>query len=374
VTLGAELASLARLLDRALDLSAESRQAWIDGLGPEHQTLRPLLQKLLEEDDDAQTQDLLARMPQWTRLAIEQRLVGSGAIAAGRKVGPYRLVEPLGRGGMGTVWLAERVDGAVKRHVALKLPFSSAEGQRVAARFERERDILAALEHRHIARLYDAGVAIDGQPYLALERVAGLPITEHCDGERLNLRSRVGLFLQVLEAIQYAHSRLVEPSPEHPPPEHALQAAELREEIAEHRCPRSDRRGREALRRAAAGAARVLPVRRLGARRIAACLGPVRPCRRPTGRGPAALSCAVRRRVAEAAAVRALTPKHEGAPAQACPEGRPDDELTGTASLPAKAARPSRLAPPKVDRHVRLRLDSAHVQFPKPALHATVRS
>jgi eukaryotic-like serine/threonine-protein kinase len=204
-----QLASLATLLDGALDLSAEQQRQWLDALDPAVLELRPLLEKLLAEQDDSETQDLLARLPQWTRLAAEQRLAHGSPMQAGHAVGPYRLLRPLGRGGMGTVWLAERVDGHLKRSVALKLPFVGGQGRQLAERFERERDILAALEHRHIARLYDAGVASDGQPYLALEHVSGRPITEHCDANALDLRARVGLFLQVLQAVQYAHSRLV---------------------------------------------------------------------------------------------------------------------------------------------------------------------
>ena len=82
---------------------------------------------------------------------------------------------------MGAVWLAERADGLLKRKVALKLPLARRSPQRLAQRFARERDILGALEHPHIARLYDAGVAADGQPYLALEYVEGEPITAYCD-------------------------------------------------------------------------------------------------------------------------------------------------------------------------------------------------
>ncbi|HEX5685557.1 MAG TPA: serine/threonine-protein kinase, partial [Ideonella sp.] len=102
------------------------------------------------------------------------------------------------------------VDGALQRAVALKLPHTASLHQPgLAQRFERERDILAALEHPHIARLYDAGATEAGQPYLALEYVEGQPITTYCDEKQLPLRARIDLFLQVLEAVQYAHARLV---------------------------------------------------------------------------------------------------------------------------------------------------------------------
>nr|WP_316644007.1 serine/threonine-protein kinase [uncultured Roseateles sp.] len=123
-------------------------------------------------------------------------------------VGPYRLLRLLGRGGMGEVWLARRDDGLLSREVAVKLPLLAGQ-QALRQRFERERDILASLIHPHIARLYDAGIAADGQPFMALEFVEGEPLTAYCDRRQLAVDARVALFLQVLEAVQYAHSRLV---------------------------------------------------------------------------------------------------------------------------------------------------------------------
>ena len=126
----------------------------------------------------------------------------------GLQVGPYRLIRPIGEGGMGSVWLAERTDGLMKRAVALKRPHVSWIGA-LAERMAQERDILASLEHPNIARLYDAGITAEGVPYLALEFIEGVPITAYCDRERLPLRRRLELFLQVLDAMQYAHTRLV---------------------------------------------------------------------------------------------------------------------------------------------------------------------
>src|SRR5262249_32130856 len=125
----------------------------------------------------------------------------------GKNVGPYRVLSLLGRGGMGTVWLARRQDDLIKRPVALKLPHPSIFDEHLAERFAREREILAALTHNNIARLYDAGVAADGQPYLALEYIQGLPLTEYCDQHRLGTSQRLTLFMQVLSAVQYAHAQ-----------------------------------------------------------------------------------------------------------------------------------------------------------------------
>ncbi len=123
-------------------------------------------------------------------------------------VGPYRLISELGRGGMGAVWLAERPDGQLKRQVALKLPHLSWGGA-LAERLDRERDILASLEHAHIARLYDAGLDHQGRPYLAMEYVEGQAIDVYCRERALPLRERLDLLLQVAAAVAHAHARLV---------------------------------------------------------------------------------------------------------------------------------------------------------------------
>jgi WD40 repeat protein/serine/threonine protein kinase len=128
---------------------------------------------------------------------------------AGRQFGPYRLLSLLGQGGMGSVWLAERVDGMFTRQVAIKLVHPALMGRMMTERVARERAILASLNHPNIARLFDAGFADDGQPYLALEYVSGTPFTTYCDERRLSIRARLGLFRQVLGAVQYAHTHLV---------------------------------------------------------------------------------------------------------------------------------------------------------------------
>jgi eukaryotic-like serine/threonine-protein kinase len=127
----------------------------------------------------------------------------------GDLVGPYRLIRLLGEGGMADVWLAQRADGSIKREVALKLPRLRGDRQDLASRFARECDILAALEHPHIARLYDAGISPDGLPYLAMEYVRGEKLTTWCDEHRLGVPERLALVLQVLDAVQYAHAHQV---------------------------------------------------------------------------------------------------------------------------------------------------------------------
>jgi serine/threonine protein kinase len=195
--------SLSQLLDEVLALPEGERAAWVERLGPERSSVKPLLEELFDRPAAVSTADLVGTLPSF---ALPN---GEAEHASGAIVGPYRLIRELGRGGMGAVWLAERADGLVRREVALKLPILAASRAALAERFAREREILAPLAHPHIARLYDAGFADDGQPYLALEYVAGEPITGYCDREKLTVAKRVELFQQVLSAVQYAHTNLV---------------------------------------------------------------------------------------------------------------------------------------------------------------------
>jgi serine/threonine-protein kinase len=170
--------------------------------------LKGTLERLLAHPAAVATGDFMHTLPKLGD-AAEPVVAPAGLLpAAGSDVGPWRLLRELGEGGMGSVWLAERADGAYQRQVALKLPrLSWARG--LAERMARERDILATLEHPHIARLYDAGVDAHGRPWLALEHVQGCSIDVHAQQRGSGVRQRVELLLQVCEAVAYAHSRLV---------------------------------------------------------------------------------------------------------------------------------------------------------------------
>jgi serine/threonine-protein kinase len=125
-------------------------------------------------------------------------------------VGAYRILRELGRGGMGTVYLAERADNQYRKRVALKvLPGWSAANERLVRRFVEERQILAALDHPDIARLFDGGVSSEGLPWFAMEYVEGAPIDRYCDERRLPIEERLELFCRVCAAVQYAHRNLV---------------------------------------------------------------------------------------------------------------------------------------------------------------------
>jgi serine/threonine protein kinase len=201
----AQMAQMSALLDEALDLDEAGRRQWLDRLGPEHRELEGALrQALLPQESDGARSDRLATLPKMEAAGGRVR-----TLKPGERVGPYQLERALGSGGMAEVWLAQRADGAFKREVALKLPMLSGLRQDLPSRFARERDILAALEHENIARLYDAGISAEGLPYLAMEYVHGEPLTAWCDAHRLGVRERLKLFLEVLDAVQYAHGHQV---------------------------------------------------------------------------------------------------------------------------------------------------------------------
>ncbi|MBQ0942183.1 protein kinase [Ideonella sp. 4Y16] len=191
---------LRSLLDQALALPVPDRTAWLAALPADAADLREPLQRLLTLGDDEA--DRLNALPS---LAA----AGPEPLASGDLVGPYRLLRPLGQGGMAEVWLAEHLQLLQGRQVALKLPFAQSWRSGLAERFARERAILATLAHPNIARLYDAGVDDRGRPWLALELVQGQPLDLHCQQAGLDVPARIGLMLQVMDAVAYAHASLV---------------------------------------------------------------------------------------------------------------------------------------------------------------------
>lgn len=204
-----QMARMSRLLDEALPLDAAGRRAWLERLPRDDQDFAPLLREaLLPGGASNGNPDRLVTLPKLCVSDPGESLFPSG-MRPDDRVGPYELVRPLGMGGMAEVWLARRVDGALEREVALKLPLLTRALKGLKERFIRERDILAALEHPNIARLYDAGIDTRGLPYLAMEYVRGQPLNHWCDDHLLGIPERLALLLQVLGAVQYAHERRV---------------------------------------------------------------------------------------------------------------------------------------------------------------------
>ncbi len=188
---------LSQALDALLDLEPEARAARLAAIEAEDAGFARDLRGLLAQED---TQDSMLDTPLVTAPPGPRE---------GEQVGPYRLERLLGEGGMGQVWVAERADGLYERRVALKLLRPGLADPNLRLRFTRERQILARLEHPHIARLLDAGIDASGQPYLALEEVQGEGILEYCRKRGLGLRPRLQLFQQVCEAVTHAHANLV---------------------------------------------------------------------------------------------------------------------------------------------------------------------
>ena len=164
-----------------------------------------LLAAMEEDRKDVLDAPLFASSPELIAAATDD----AARDRSGAVLGPYRLVKVLGRGGMGVVYLAERADREFEKRVAIKLMPRGLEGGEATRRFRVERQVLARLEHPHIARLLDGGVTDEGYPYLVMELVEGQPIDSYCESSGLGLEERLRLFLDVCSAVQYAHQSLV---------------------------------------------------------------------------------------------------------------------------------------------------------------------
>jgi len=187
-------------LDHALSLSEQERARWLSDFRAQRSDLADLLEQLLEEHRALSQEHFLEGQPQ--QPSNEDALVGE-------MVGAYKLVSRIGEGGMGNVWLAERVDGRFERQVGIKFLHFALASPGAAERFKREGRILGQLRHPHIAELIDAGVTQRGEPYLVLEYIKGKQIDEYSDEHALGVNARIELFLDVLSAVAHAHANLV---------------------------------------------------------------------------------------------------------------------------------------------------------------------
>ncbi|MFN3303853.1 MAG: protein kinase domain-containing protein [Roseateles sp.] len=198
--------ALSPLLDELLDLDQPAREQRLEALDAD---TADQLRALLARDAELQAQGFMGQG------AAEQLKLGATPAMeelpdlSGQLLGPYRLERELGQGGMGAVWLASRADGRFDGQVAVKFLKAGVFGSGDAGRFAREGRILARLSHPHIARLLDAGIYQELQPYLVLEYVDGQPIDAYCRDCGLDLQARIGLFLDVLAAVAHAHARLI---------------------------------------------------------------------------------------------------------------------------------------------------------------------
>ncbi|HLK20016.1 MAG TPA: serine/threonine-protein kinase, partial [Bryobacteraceae bacterium] len=193
---------LEELFHKLADLTRHEQTLYFEAHPMDPETRRQL-EALLAGDESSRELDNCINQQ------VESVLKSPGQFSENGLIGPYKLLQRIGHGGMSEVWLAERTDGFLKRPVALKLPYTGARATHFADRLFREKDILASLVHPNIARLYDAGLADGGRPFLAIEFIEGINIASYCDQHALPVRDRLELFLQVLSAVQYAHSHLV---------------------------------------------------------------------------------------------------------------------------------------------------------------------
>ena len=199
------------LLDRALELDGEQRRGYVASIENIDDELRAELARLLAAHESLKS----GTMPNAMDLAApavverdrEDAALDEGRI--GQSIGPYRLVELLGAGGMGAVYLAEHVDGGFTHRVALKVVRRSLGSASARDRFERERQILANLRHSGIALLFDGGQTPEGQSYYTMELVDGEPITDFCERRDEPTAGRVRLLLQVAVTLAYAHQNLI---------------------------------------------------------------------------------------------------------------------------------------------------------------------
>ncbi|MEM8997177.1 MAG: serine/threonine-protein kinase, partial [Acidobacteriota bacterium] len=192
---------LESVFNGAVELAPEEREAYLDRACAGHPSLRACVVSLLAQDGATG----------WLRgdVAGGAEDLPTGRDWSGRELGPYRLVRKLGEGGMGSVYLAERSDGEYQQSVAIKVMHGGPLRESLRQRFLVERQILARLEHPHIARFLGGGTTSSGIPYLVMEWLDGEPLLDHCERRGLDLDQRLELFRQVLDAVEYAHRNLI---------------------------------------------------------------------------------------------------------------------------------------------------------------------
>ncbi|MEO1370620.1 MAG: serine/threonine-protein kinase, partial [Acidobacteriota bacterium] len=188
---------IAGIVEVALELDSATRAAYLEMLGRSNEDLRWQVLGVLRALGVVSSSDPLSEPTQPLPSSVQDR------------IGPWRVVRLLGRGGMGAVFLAERDDEAYERQVAIKVISAGFEAPVVYRRFLAERQILASFDHPNIARLLDGGAAHDGRPYLVMEYVDGVPLDRFCFDTGADLRARLRLFLKVCGAVAYAHRQLV---------------------------------------------------------------------------------------------------------------------------------------------------------------------
>lgn len=188
----------------ALERDPSQRAAYLDGVCAEDLDLRAEVESLLESVERAESL-INAAIEDILMLATQEQAPSE----AGQRIGPYQLIRVIGRGGMGSVYLAARADEQYQKQVVVKLVKRGMDTDEIIRRFRHERQILANLDHPNIARLLDGGTTEDERPYFVMEYIEGQPIDEYCDAHGLSIIDRLKLFRTVCSAVHYAHQNLV---------------------------------------------------------------------------------------------------------------------------------------------------------------------
>ncbi len=180
----------------AVDLEAEEQAKFLSNLETDHPELYTEVKKLLRSHNASGA-------------FLSGTVLDNIIVQTGEQIGPWTIIKEIGQGGMSTVYLAERSDGTFSRKVAVKFLHGLSPDKKMIERLRAEQSILARLAHKHICKLLDAGIKDAGRPYFIMEYIDGLPIDEYCKEKNLSLDERLALFIQVCEAVQYAHKRLI---------------------------------------------------------------------------------------------------------------------------------------------------------------------
>ena len=193
----AQWTKVKELFGTALEMEADQRATFLQDACGTNEALRAEVESLLQAHDHS---DLLSENPWQAHLPAD--------LQTPKSIGQYLLIKKLGEGGMGQVWLAEQ-SVPVRRQVALKLVRAGMYDESLLQRFQAERQSLAMMDHPAIAKVFEAGSTPEGQPYLVMEYVPGLPITEYCDEKKLPIRDRLELFIKACEGVQHAHQKAI---------------------------------------------------------------------------------------------------------------------------------------------------------------------
>lgn len=190
------------ILAAVLEMDAAERRPFLDRSKVDP-AMRAEIESLMHFEDES------ANLMQLSAVEFSKDFIEDDGALSGQQVGPYQVIRELGHGGMGAVYLADRIDGKFQQRVAVKLLKREMNTSALRRHFEQEREILASLEHPNIARLLDAGTTDDKIPYLAMEYVDGQPIDEYCNSHDLDLTARLELFRTVCSAVDFAHRNLI---------------------------------------------------------------------------------------------------------------------------------------------------------------------